>query len=83
MTDPAADRRPDGEPTLSEELATVEADTGWHCYKTDRGHCAACTPRHPQYPDGSGTTVTAPTPKLLAHEIAVTEHRWARLGLAA
>lgn len=85
MTDPAPSPRAfaDGTTPLSQELANLSAETAWHCFTTDRGHVAATTPRCPQYPEGSGTTVIAPTPALLAHEIAVQEHEWALAGVAA
>jgi hypothetical protein len=67
-------------PPLSEELRAVEADhPGWHCWCGDTGRCHATTPRC-AYPDGSGTTVEAPTPVLLHHAIAEVVHGWAVSG---
>ena len=66
------------EQTLSEELAAVQSDTGWHCWRSDAGVMHATTCRCPL--GGSGTTVEAPTPELLRHAIAAQVHEW---GLAA
>jgi hypothetical protein len=67
-------------PTLSEELAAVQADNpGWHCWRSDAGvmHATTCKCATPE---GSGTTVEAPTPDLLRYAIAVQAYK---LGLAA
>jgi hypothetical protein len=69
------------EPSLSEELAAVQADTGWHCWHSDTGDCHATTCKCPL--GGSGTTVEAPTPGLLRHAIAAEVHQWHVTGWAA
>jgi hypothetical protein len=64
-------------PALSEELAAVEHDyPGFHCWHSDQGvaHATTCECHDPE---GCGTTLTAPTPALLRHEIAAQVREWA------
>jgi len=68
---------------LSAELRAVqEKHPGWHTWRGDTGWCHATT-CHCPYPQGSGTTVEAPTPVLLDHAIAVVVHDWAVAGVVA
>jgi hypothetical protein len=63
-------------PSLSEELAAVEHEfPGFHCWRSDQGiaHATTCECHDPE---GCGTTLTAPTPDLLRHEIAAQVHAW-------
>lgn len=60
---------------LSAELRDVESKhPRWHAFRSSSGRCWAVTVH---VPGRSGYTVDAPTPALLDHEIAVTEHQWA------
>lgn len=63
-----------GETSLSEELAAVEAESGWHCWKSDTGVAHATTCRCPD--GGCGTTVEAPNPRELRRVIAAQVHEW-------
>ena len=68
---------------LSAELRAVEQDyPGWHAWRSDKGiaHATAC---RCAYTEGSGTTLTAPTPALLGHAIAEQLHAWAVQGVVA
>jgi hypothetical protein len=60
--------------SLSAELREVEHEhPGWHAWLSDEGRAYAVT-THGTNPAG-GVTLSAPTPELLDHEVAVWEHQ--------
>jgi hypothetical protein len=60
---------------LREELRDVEHDyPGWHLFTSDAGTVWAATTEN--HAGGSGTTLDAPTPDGMRHEIACQIHQW-------
>ena len=65
----------DHEPTLSEEVAEVQSHhPGWHVWLSrEQGMVLATTTRCAE--GGTGTTLDAPNPQRMEHEIALWEHQ--------
>jgi hypothetical protein len=61
--------------SLHAELQAVEQEfPGWHLFASDTGQIWAVTTEN--HAGGSGTTLEAPSPALMRHEIAGQQHRW-------
>lgn len=64
-----------GTAPVSLELRAIEREfPGWHLFASDAGTIWAVTTEN--HAGGSGTTLDAPSPALMRHEIAEQQHRW-------
>ena len=64
-----------GDAPVGLELRAIEREfPGWHLFLSDAGNVWAATTEN--HGGGSGTTLDAPTPALMRHEIAQQRHRW-------